>query len=131
MFSRRQFLAASAATGFASLASGALAAEHYTFDAGAFAAAQKAGRAILVDVSAPWCPTCQVQKPILEGLLSKPELKNLVVFEVDFDSRKDVLRALNVRSQSTLIVYKGAAEMGRSVGDTNPASIAALLGKLA
>ena len=131
MISRRHFLAATAATTFAGIAAPALAAEKLAFDAGAFAAAQKAGRAILVEVSAPWCPTCQAQKPILDGLYSKPELKGLVVFEVDFDSRKDVLRALNVRQQSTLIVFRGATEMGRSVGDTNPASIAALLGKLA
>ncbi len=131
MISRRHFLAASAATGFASFAAGALAAEQRGFDASAFEAAQKAGRPILVEVSAPWCPTCQAQKPILQGLFSRPELENLVVFEVDFDTRKEVLKALNVRQQSTLIVFRGATEMGRSVGDTNPASIAALLGKLA
>ena len=32
-----------------------------------------------------------------------------------------------VRTQSTLIAYKGDRETGRSVGDTNRASIAALL----
>jgi thioredoxin 1 len=31
--------------------------------------------------------------------------------------------------QSTLIVFKGEKEVGRSVGDTNANSIAALLGK--
>jgi hypothetical protein len=31
--------------------------------------------------------------------------------------------------QSTLIVFKGAKEEGRSVGDTNRASIFALVGK--
>jgi thioredoxin len=33
------------------------------------------------------------------------------------------------RLQSTLIVFKGDKEEGRSVGDTNRASIAALLNK--
>ena len=95
----------------------------------AFAAAQKAGKGILIDVSAPWCPVCQAQQPILSGLFAEPEYKDLVVFEVDFDSRKDVLKALNVRQQSTLIVFKGAVETGRSVGVTDPAAIAALVGK--
>lgn len=31
--------------------------------------------------------------------------------------------------QSTLIVFTGATEKGRSTGDTNPASIKALVGK--
>ena len=51
----------------------------------------------------------------------------MVVFKVDFDSQKDALRALNAQRQSTLIVFKGEKETGRSVGDTNPGSIEALL----
>jgi thioredoxin 1 len=34
---------------------------------------------------------------------------------------------LKATSQSTMIVYQGETEKGRSVGDTNPASIEALL----
>ncbi len=33
--------------------------------------------------------------------------RELVFLSVDFDSQKDVVRALNVRSQSTLVVFKG------------------------
>jgi hypothetical protein len=39
------------------------------------------------------------------------------------------IKKLNVRTQSTLIVYKQGAEVGRSVGDTNRDSIAKLLAK--
>jgi hypothetical protein len=49
------------------------------------------------------------------------------VFKVDFDEQKDDVRALKAQRQSTLIVYKGETEKGRSVGDTDPASIEALL----
>ena len=42
---------------------------------------------------------------------------------------KPAVQALGARMQSTLIVFKGAAEKGRSVGDTSQASIAALLEK--
>lgn len=128
MFSRRLVLAVVAALALSS-APAALASETRVFDAAAFAAAQKAGRPILIDVTAPWCPTCKAQKPILEGFATRPELKNLIVFEVDFDSRKDVLAALNVRQQSTLIAYKGTKEVGRSVGDTNVESVTAMVGK--
>lgn len=129
MFNRRHLIASAFAITLSGLASAVLAADMQAYDVAAFAAAQKAGKGILVEVSAPWCPTCQAQKPILSGLFAKPEYKGLVVFEVDFDSRKDVLKQLNVRMQSTLIVFKGTVETGRSVGDTDPAAIAALLSK--
>ena len=94
-----------------------------------FDAAQAAGRPILVEVTAPWCSVCKAQAPILARLKGDPKFKDMAAFEIDFDSQKDLLRKLNVRSQSTLIVFKGKTEVGRSTGDTNPASIAALLGK--
>jgi thioredoxin 1 len=105
----------------------ASAAEWKDFDAGAFAAAQKEGKPILVDVFAAWCPVCRAQNPILVQLTREPKFKDMVVFKVDFDTQKEDLRALKVQRQSTLIVYKGEKETGRSVGDTNPGSIEALL----
>lgn len=128
MLNRRHFLMSVALLATATVTA-AKAATSATFDAAAFAAAQKSGASILIDVSAPWCPTCSAQRPILGELFAKPEYEGLKVFEVDFDSRKDVLRALGVRSQSTLIVYRGATEVGRSVGDTDAASISALLAR--
>lgn len=95
----------------------------------AFAAAQAAGRPVLVAVHAPWCPTCTAQKPILSSLLAQPKFRDFVVFDVDFDSQKDAGRALQARTQSTLIVFRGKDERGRSVGDTNGTSIEALLAK--
>ena len=61
--------------------------------------------------------------------MSNPRFKNMVAFNVDYDSQKDVLRKLNVQRQSTLIVFKGKQEAGRSVADTNPASIEAMIAK--
>jgi thioredoxin 1 len=105
----------------------ASAAEWKDFDAAAFAAAQKAGKPILVDLFAAWCPVCRAQNPVLVQLTREPKFKNMAVFKVDFDIQKDALRALNAQRQSTLIVVKGKKETGRSVGDTNPGSIEALL----
>jgi thiol-disulfide isomerase/thioredoxin len=104
-----------------------LAAEPKPFDATALAAEQKAGKSIVVHVSAPWCPTCKAQKPILDKLAADPAFKDFVIFDLDFDTGGSALRALNARSQSTLVVYKGDKETGRSVGDTNAGSIEALL----
>jgi thiol-disulfide isomerase/thioredoxin len=127
MLTKRTFLTAAFAATV--IATAAQAADKKTFDAGAFAAAQAAGKPILVEVTAPWCPTCKAQAPILQKLTGDPKFKDLQVFNVDFDSRKDVLQQLNVRMQSTLIVFKGKAEQGRSTGDTKEASIATLLDK--
>ena len=99
------------------------------FSAEAFKAAQAAGSPILVEIHADWCPTCKAQTPILEKLTADPKFKDLKVFRVDFDAMKAVVKDFKAQSQSTLIVFKGPAERGRSVGDTKQASIAALLDK--
>lgn len=97
----------------------------------AFVAAQQAGKPILVEITASWCPTCAKQRPILSQLMNDPEFQNLVVYNVDFDTQKDIVRAMGAQMQSTLIVFHGAAEKGRSTGDTDAASIRGLLEKAA
>jgi len=92
-----------------------------------FAAAQAADKPILIDVTASWCPTCRAQKPILAALLGEARFAEFVLFEVDYDRQKDVVRRFAVRMQSTLIVLRGQDELGRSIGDTNRASIVSLL----
>ena len=129
MFNRRTAIAALAGSVVLLSGLGASALEKAPFSQTAFDAAIKAGKPVLVDVSAPWCPTCKAQAPILSELTKQSRFKNLVVFNIDFDSQKDALRALKAQQQSTLIVFKGGAEMGRSVGDTNKASIEALLAR--
>lgn len=123
---RRMLLAAA---GWLLLALPLTAAEKASFTKEGFAAAQDAGAPIVVHVNAPWCPTCRAQLPILEKLEAAPKFAKLKVFSVDFDTRKDAVRALKATSQSTLIVFKGKTEVGRSVGETDAAAIGALLDK--
>jgi thioredoxin 1 len=126
MITRRFLLqAATAAAMFTSAT--ALAAGEQPFTRQAFVAAQSSGKSILVEIHASWCPTCQAQKPILSKLFADPKFKNMAVFRVDFDSQKDEVRSFKARMQSTLITFKGTEEIARSVGDTNPSSIADLL----
>lgn len=129
MLNRRSVLSALVLSAALPLATGVSAMDKKAFDQKAFDAAQSAGKPILVEVSAPWCPTCKAQAPILAKLRGETRFKDLVMFEIDFDSKKDLLKKFNVQRQSTLIVFKGKQEVGRSTGDTNAASIAALLGK--
>lgn len=58
------------------------------------------------------------------------KFKDLVYFTIDFDSQKDLVRRFGAQKQSTLISFHGATEQGRSVGDSNHDSIAALLNKV-
>ena len=97
------------------------------FEATAFAAAQDAGKSVLIDVTAPWCPTCKIQKSVIDKL--EAEQANLTVFDVDFDSSNELLGQLGVKVQSTLIMYKGKVEVARSAGQTDPQMIHALVAK--
>lgn len=97
------------------------------FDAKAFEQAQAAGKTILIDVYASWCPVCKKQQPTVARL--EKERPGLVVYEVNFDNDKSVLRKFGVQSQATLIVFKGTKEMGRSTGESDPARIQALVEK--
>lgn len=129
MIDRRQLIGTLVLAGAVSLGTMAAAADKKPFNQAAFEAAQKAGKPILIEVHAPWCPICKAQAPILSKLSADPRFKNLASFTIDYDSQKDLLRKFNVQKQSTLIVFKGSQEAGRSTGDTNAASIEALLAK--
>lgn len=128
MFDRRSFLKLATITAVL-MPTITVAADGVPFTREAFAAAQKADKPILVEVHATWCPTCKAQQPIIGELTRQPKFKDMAVFRIDFDSQKDVVRALGAQSQSTLIVFKGSREVGRSVGDTKRDSIASLLDK--
>ncbi len=128
MLSRRSILVVTlVATAFAMAP--ALAETVPAFDAKTFADAQKAGRPILIAIHASWCPTCKAQAAILSELRADPRFKDLAYFVIDFDSQKDLVNRFGARMQSTLIAFKGQKEAGRSVGDTERASIYALVEK--
>lgn len=93
----------------------------------AFAALQAEGAPILVDVYASWCPTCRRQARNLDQLLAEPKLAGIVVLKLDWDAQRDLARAFNAPRQSTLIVFRGAEERGRSIADTRADGIRALL----
>lgn len=127
MLNRRTFVISLAVASTFASAPAAMAYDYLPYAPQAFADAQKAGRTIMVEITASWCPICKAQKQVLAKLLPATAHKNLAVFEVDFDTQKDVVRALRAQSQSTLITFKGTEEVGRLVGETDPAAIKQLL----
>ena len=126
MMSRRMLLASLIAAGFSAPA---LAAERIDYSPAAFDAALKSGKPVLVWIHASWCPTCKAQAPTLSKLEAEPQYKDLTVVRVDFDSQKAAVKRFGARMQSTLIAFKDGKEIGRSVGETDPAALSALVAK--
>lgn len=95
----------------------------------AFKAAQDAGKPILVEIHADWCPTCKAQRPILDKLSSQPQYAPIERFRIDFDSQKNLVKRFKAKMQSTLVLYKGKTEVARSVGETDEGHIRAMLNR--
>ena len=86
-----------------------------------------AGKPVAVVFHADWCPTCRAQAPLLKELSQTPELKGVTLFVANFDTEKTLRKSLGVTKQSTVVVFKDGKESARSTGDTQQASLAALL----
>ncbi|HEY1783516.1 MAG TPA: thioredoxin family protein [Roseiarcus sp.] len=127
MLSRRSLLAAIAAV---SVGAPAFAAAPVDYSPAAFDAALKSGKPVLVWIHASWCPTCKAQAPTLARIEADPRYKDLTVVRVDFDSQKDAVKRFGARMQSTLITFKDGKEVGRSVGETDPTALTALVAKV-
>ena len=59
----------------------------------------------------------------MNRLSAEPAFAGVTVFQVDFDSSKDVLREWKVTQQSTLLAFRGKTEKMRSSSDTDPESL--------
>lgn len=103
----------------------ALAAE-LPFDKATFDAALAAGKPVVVDFQADWCPTCKAQKPLVQGLLKDPKYSGLTLFVANYDTEKDLKKRLAVSQQSTFVVFKAGKEVARSTGQTDKGALADL-----
>lgn len=109
----------------------AMMAQHFVpYTDAAFAAAQKAGQPILVDIYADWCPVCKNQHLILDKLMSDPAYAKAVFLQVNYDTQKAAVKKFKAKSQSTLITFSGTKETGRIFYTADPAKITALAAKL-
>lgn len=94
-----------------------------------FDQAVAAGKPVIVDFFADWCPTCKTQKPLVRELINDPKMKDVTLFVADYDKEKDLKKALRVSSQSTFVVFKGGKEVARSTGQTSKDALAATFAK--
>lgn len=96
------------------------------FTQAALRTAQARGQSVLVDVFAPWCPTCRAQAPTIDAIATDPAFAKLMILRLDYDHQSAEKKALGVNKQATLIAYHGARETGRVLGVTDPAQLKAL-----
>lgn len=93
-------------------------AEIRAYDANVFAQRNAEGRPMLIDIRAPWCPTCLVQERSLHAIVAEFGDKDFTILQIDFDLQKSLVQQFKARSQSTLVMFGGGREVARVVGET-------------
>jgi thiol:disulfide interchange protein len=119
-------VAAIAALALSLFCQGAFALEIKPYSAAALSEAQAAGKAVALHFHADWCPTCRAQSKVFDSLKSDQSLA-VTVLVADYDNERALKQKLNVRTQSTLIVYRGGAEKARLAGETSAEKLLAAL----
>ena len=90
------------------------------------ASEQKADKAVALHFHADWCPTCLAQEKAFNGWKGDSAVPGTLLI-VNYDNERELRRKLGVRTQSTVIVFKGTAEKARVAGDTDPQALRAAL----
>lgn len=108
---------------------GAMAGEIKPYNEAAFREAKAAGKTVLLDFHADWCPVCKKQGPVLGSLVQEDKLKDIAAFKVNYDDEAALKKQFKVTSQSTLIVLKGEQVVSRATGVIDRNKIRALIEK--
>ncbi len=108
------------------IAGSAAALDIKSYSAQALETEQAAGRAVSLHFHADWCPTCRAQEAVFKQWQGDASVPGTLLV-VDYDKERELKRTLNVRSQSTLIVYRGKTEKARSGGETDAGKLRAAL----
>jgi len=88
-----------------------------------FDALQAEGAVVLIDVWAPWCPTCRRQREILAEFQAEHPEVDITILEVSYDDDKDLVRRFRAPRQSTLLLFRGDEQLWFSVAETREAVI--------
>ena len=93
-----------------------------TFDKELFNKAQSDGKIVLVSSWMKYCSSCANQMKVLqkakkEGVLSDIKFDNIEYFSFDV-TNSEISNFLDVKHQTTLLIFKGNQEVYRSIGET-------------
>jgi thioredoxin 1 len=90
------------------------------------ASEQKAGKAVTLHFHADWCPTCRAQEKVFSAWKGDSAVPGTLLV-INYDNERGLRRKLGVRTQSTVIVFKGESERARVAGDTDAQALRAAL----
>ena len=93
-----------------------------TFDKELFNKAQSEGKIVLVSSWIKYCSSCANQMKVLqkakkEGVLSDIKFDNIEYFSFEV-TNSEIANFLDVKYQTTLLIFKGDQEVYRSIGET-------------
>tara|TARA_Y100001935_G_scaffold159284_1_gene131047 strand:+ start:49 stop:417 length:369 start_codon:yes stop_codon:yes gene_type:complete len=91
-----------------------------TFDKELFSKAQSEGKIVVVNSWIKYCTSCASQMRALNKL--KDEFKNVEYYAFEV-TNKEIANLLNVKYQTTLLIFKDNKEVYRSIGVTNENAI--------
>lgn len=100
----------------------AFALEIKPYSADTFSQLQKSGAKVALHFHAEWCPTCKAQEKVFNSWKGDTSVPGTLLV-VDYDKERELKSKLNVRTQSTLIVFKGDKEVARLAGKTDEKSL--------
>jgi thioredoxin 1 len=82
----------------------------------------EAGRPVLVDFTASWCPPCRVMKPVLAELAA--ERPDLGIVQLDVDEHQRTAATYGVLSMPTFMLFRGGRPVLQLVGARPKARLA-------
>ena len=93
-----------------------------TFNKELFNKAQSDGKIVIVSSWIKYCSSCASQMKVLnkamnDGKLLDIKFENIKYFSFDV-TNKEIANLLNVKFQTTLLIYKDNTEVYRSLGET-------------
>ena len=93
-----------------------------TFNKKLFDKAQSEGKVVIVSSWIKYCSSCASQMKVLnnaknDGKLFDIKFDNIEYFSFDV-TNKDIANLLNVKFQTTLLIFKNNKEIYRSLGET-------------
>ena len=93
-----------------------------TFNKKLFDKAQSEGKIVIVSSWIKYCSSCASQMKVLnkaknDGKLLDIKFENIEYFSFDV-TNKEIANLLNVKFQTTLLIYKDNKEIYRSLGET-------------
>lgn len=131
---RRDFLMITAAVTLV-LPLAANAAETAAYSPELLAAELAAGKTVLLDFTASWCPSCQSQGRSIRALRAQnPAYDAAITFiDVDWDTwgQSDLAKRYGVRSRGSLVVLRGDKVLAQTYAHSSKDDLKALLDQAA